>query len=176
MAWAYFFCLIAGGVLITLSIASDADANLNIEADGISEGGNPAVLFSTSFWSFGLAAFGLCGLLLQLFQGSNSSVVTLPYALLLGLLMGWGAASTLRVLVRRDPNTVVRSDDLIGSEAIVTLPLSFDERGFVELSVRGSLLRRAARSASRPLERGERVVILRSDGLTLIVDPLEMAD
>ena len=41
---------------------------------------------------------------------------------------------------------------------------------------RGSLLRRAARSASRPLARGERVVILRLEGNTLIVDPLEMAD
>ena len=97
-------------------------------------------------------------------------------ALLLGLLMGWTAAITLRVLARRDANTVVRSDDLIGSEATVTLPLSVDERGFVELSVRGSLLRRAARSGSRPLQRGERVVILRSDGPTLIVDPLDMAD
>ena len=64
MTWTYLFCLIAGGVLITLSIASDADANLNVDGlngdgGGITEGGNPAVLFSTSFWSFGLAAFGL---------------------------------------------------------------------------------------------------------------------
>ena len=88
MTWTYLFCLIAGGVLITLSIAGDADADLE-GAAGIAEGGNPAVLFSTSFWSFGLAAFGLCGLLLQLFQGSVSSPFTLPVALLLGLLMGW---------------------------------------------------------------------------------------
>lgn len=181
MTWTYLFCLIAGGVLITLSIAGEADANLNVDVlngdgGGITEGGNPAVLFSTSFWSFGLACFGLCGLLLQLFQGSVSSPFTLPLALLLGVVMGWAAALTLRVLARRDANTVVRSDDLIGSEATVTLPLSVDERGFVELSVRGSLLRRAARSASRPLQRGERVVILRFDGPTLIVDPLDMAD
>ena len=95
---------------------------------------------------------------------------------MLGLLMGCGASQTLRVLARRDANTMVRADDLIGSEATVTLPLSIDERGFVELSVRGSLLRRAARSASRPLQRGERVVILRSDGPTPVVDPLEIAE
>ena len=176
MTWTYLFCLIAGGVLITLSIAGDADANLNVDGGGISEGGNPAVLFSTSFWSFGLAAFGLCGLLLQFFQGSISSPFTLPLASILGVLMGWGASLTLRVVARRDANTMVRSDDLIGCEATVTLPLSVDERGFVELSVRGSLLRRAARSASRPLQRDERVVILRSDGPTLVVDPLEMAE
>ena len=180
MTWTYLFCLIVGGVLITLSLAGDAEANLDVgfdaNAGGIAEGGNPAVLFSTSFWSFGLACFGLCGLLLQLFQGEAPSPFTLPLALVLGVVMGWAAALTLRVMARRDANTFVRSDDLICSEATVTLPLSSEERGFVELSVRGSLLRRAARSASRPLQRGERVVVLRSDGPTLIVDPLEMAD
>jgi membrane protein implicated in regulation of membrane protease activity len=175
MTWTYLFCLIAGGVLITLSIAGEADGDLGAAPD-IAEGGHAAVLFSTSFWSFGLAGFGLCGLLLQLFQGSTSSVFTLPLALLLGAGLGWAAAAALRFLARRDANTVVQADDLIGVEAVVTLPLTQTERGFVELSVRGSLLRRAARSASRPLARGDRAVILRCDGNTLIVDSLEMAD
>lgn len=174
MTWTYFFCLVAGGVLITLSIAGEADDDLS-GGDGIAEGGHAAVLFSTSFWSFGLAGFGLCGLLLQLFQGASSSPFTLPLALLLGAALGWGAAWALRALARRDANTVVLADDLIGLEATVTLPLSAEQRGFVEVSVRGSLLRRAARSASRPLERGERVVILRCEGTTLMVDAMEMA-
>lgn len=177
MTWTYLFCLIAGGVLITLSIAGEADADFSGDAaGGIAEGGHAAVLFSTSFWSFALAGFGLCGLLLQLFQGSTSSLLTLPLALLLGVGLGWAAAAALRFLARRDANTVVQADDLIGVEAVVTLPLTETQRGFVELSVRGSLLRRAARSASRPLDRGDRAVILRCDGNTLIVDPLEMAD
>ena len=174
MTWTYLFCLIAGGVLITLSIAGEADGDLG--APDIAEGGNAVVLFSTSFWSFGLAGFGLCGLLLQLFQGSTSSLLTLPLALLLGAGLGWAAAAALRFLARRDANTVVQADDLIGVEAVVTLPLTNTQRGFVELSVRGSLLRRAARSASRPLARGDRAVILRSEDNTLIVDPLDMAD
>ena len=41
MTWTYLFCLIAGGVLNTLSIAGDADADLE-GAAGIAEGGNPA--------------------------------------------------------------------------------------------------------------------------------------
>ena len=175
MTWTYLFCLIAGGVLISLSIAGDADADLDAASD-IAAGGNAAVLFSASFWSFGLAGFGLCGLLLQLFQGATASLFTLPLALLLGAGLGWAAAASLRFLARRDANTLVQADDLIGVDAVVTLPLTATQRGFVELSVRGSLLRRAARSASRPLARGERAVILRSDGNTLIVDPLEMAD
>ncbi len=175
MTWTYLFCLIAGGVLITLSIAGEADGDCDA-ATGIAEGGNAAVLFSTSFWSFALAGFGLSGLLLQLFQGSTSSLFTLPLALLLGAGLGWAAAAALRFLARRDANTVVQANDFIGREAVVTLPITATQRGFVELSVRGSLLRRAARSASRPLARGERVVILRLEPHSLIVDPLGMAD
>lgn len=174
MTWTYLFCLIAGGVLISLSITGEADGDLS-GGDGIAEGGHAAVLFSTSFWSFGLAGFGLCGLLLQLFQSAASSPFTFPLALFLGVALGWGAAWALRALARRVANTVVLADDLIGLEATVTLAFSAEQRGFVEVSVRGSLVRRAARSASRLLERGERVVILRCEGPTLIVDAIEMA-
>ena len=108
MIWTYLFCLIAGGVLITLSIAGDADGAMGVDdAPGIAEGGTPTVLFSTSFWSFGLAGFGLCGLLLTLFQGTTAVRFTLPLALCLGLALGWAAASALRVVARRDANTVV---------------------------------------------------------------------
>ena len=176
MIWTYLFCLIAGGVLITLSIAGDADGAMGVDdAPGIAEGGTPTVLFSTSFWSFGLAGFGLCGLLLTQFQGTTAVRFPLPLALCLGLALGWAAASALRVVARRDANTVVRADDLIGLEARVTLPVSQKQRGFVEVSVRGSLLRRAARSPSKSFARGERVVILRAEGNTLIVDALEIA-
>lgn len=175
MTWTYLVCLIAGGILITLSIAGESDSVLDGEvATGIAEGGNPAVLFSTSFWSFSLAGFGLCGLLLQLFEGTASSSFNLPIALMLGVSLGWCASLALRFLARRDANTVVLAGDLIGLEAKVTLPLSESQRGFVETSVRGSLVRRAARSVCGHLDRGQNVVILRCEGTTLIVDALDM--
>ena len=175
MTWTYLFCLLAGGVLITLSIAGDSDVPDGDGVTGIAEGGHPAVLFSTSFWSFSMAGFGLCGLLLQLFSATSASAINLPIALLLGLGMGWCASLSLRYLARRDANTVVLAGDLIGLEARVTLPLSEDQRGFVETSVRGSLVRRAARSNAGRLDRGQRVVILRCEDTTLIVDALDMA-
>ena len=175
MTWTYLFCLIAGGVLISLSLAGEDGSLGGDGSSGIAEGGNAAVLFSTSFWSFALAGFGLCGLLLQLFQGLNRSPFTFPLAVLMGIGLGWTAAATLRFLARRDANTMVHVDDLLGREVLVTLPLSADERGFVEVSVRGSLLRRPARSASMPLARGKRAVILRIEGTTLVVEPLDMA-
>ena len=175
MTWTYLVCLLAGGVLITLSIAGDGDGIPDVDGtSGIAEGGHPAVLFSTSFWSFSLAGFGLCGLLLQLFEGTTDTRFNLPIALLLGIGLGWCASFALRFLARRDANTVVLASDLIGLEATVTLPLGEDQRGFVETFVRGSLVRRAARSASGHFDRGQKVVILRSEGNTLIVDSLDM--
>ena len=56
MLSAYLFCLLAGAVLISMSL------NEQGETDG--EGGQLSILFSTPFWSFGLAGFGLCGLLM----------------------------------------------------------------------------------------------------------------
>ena len=176
MTLTYLFCLIAGAVLITLSIAGESDGIVDGDAaSGIAEGGNPAVVFSTSFWSFSLAGFGLCGLLLQLFNGTTASRLNLPIALILGISLGWSASIALRFLAKREANTVVLAGDLIGLEAKVTLPLSERQRGFVETSVRGSLIRRAARSASGRFHRGEHVVILRCEGNTLIVDTLDMA-
>ena len=175
MTWTYLFCLLAGGVLIALSIAGDSDVPDGDGVTGIAEGGHPAVLFSTSFWSFSLAGFGLCGLLLQVFNGTTATRLNLPIALILGISLGWSASIALRFLAKRDANTVVLAGDLIGLEAKVTLPLSERQRGFVETSVRGSLIRRAARSASGRFHRGEHVVILRCEGNTLIVDTLDMA-
>ena len=176
MTLTYLFCLIAGAVLITLSIAGESDGIVDGDAaSGIAEGGNPAVVFSTSFWSFSLAGFGLCGLLLQLFNGTAASRLNLPIALILGISLGWSASIALRFLAKRDANTVVLAGDLIGLEAKVTLPLNERQRGFVETSVRGSLIRRAARSASGRFHRGDHVVILRCEGNTLIVDTLDMA-
>ena len=175
MTWTYLFCLIAGGVLITLSIAGESDGFVEGDAvTGIAEGGNPTVLFSTSFWSFALAGFGLCGLLLQLFESPTTTRFGLPIALMLGFSLGWFASLALRVVARRDANTLVLQDDLIGLQAMVTLPLTASQRGFVEISVRGSLIRRAALSASGRFDRGQRVVVLRCNGATLIVDSLDM--
>ena len=175
MTWTYVFCLVAGGILIALSIAGDADGELGGNGDAITEGGNPTVLFSTSFWSFALAGFGLSGFLLEVVQSSTPSLLTFPLALLIGVGLGWAAAFSLRILARRDANTLVRSDDLIGREATVTLPLTTEQRGFVELSVKGSLLRRVALGNSQPLGKGKNVVVLRTEGTTLIVEALDVA-
>ena len=69
----------------------------------------------------------------------------------------------------------LNTNDLIGCEAVVTLPLTSHQRGFIEVSVKGSLIRRVALSASQPFEAGARVVIVRDEGTTLVVEPLDLA-
>ena len=162
---AYLFCLLAGMVLISLSL-NDADS-------GDGEGGPLSLLFSTPFWSFGLTGFGLSGLLMQLLMRNSSGWFTQLIALTVGAGMGMVATRLLRVIGRREADSLVRSDDLIGLEGVVTLAMDGEQRGFVELSVRGTLLRRPALSCNGALAVNTKVVVVGSDDHTLRVETLQ---
>ena len=162
---AYLFCLLAGMVLISLS--------LNDDGSGDGEGGPLSLLFSTPFWSFGLTGFGLSGLLMQLLVGNSAGWFTQLIALSIGGGMGLAATRLLRVIGRREADSLVRSDDLIGLEGVVTLAMDAEQRGFVELSVRGTLLRRPALSCKGALAPNTKVVVVDSDDHTLRVETLQ---
>ena len=162
---AYLFCLLSGMVLISLSL-NDADS-------GDGEGGPLSLLFSTPFWSFGLTGFGLSGLLMQLLMRNSAGWFTQLIALTVGAGMGMVATRLLRVIGRREADSLVRSDDLIGLEGVVTLAMDAEKRGFVELSVRGTLLRRPALSCEGALAANTKVVVVASDDHTLRVETLQ---
>ena len=162
---AYLFCLLAGMVLISLS--------LNDDGSGDGEGGPLSLLFSTPFWSFGLTGFGLSGLLMQLLVRNSAGWFTQLIALTMGGGMGLMATRLLRVIGQREADSLVRSDDLIGLEGVVTLAMDAEQRGFVELSVRGTLLRRPALSCKGALAPNTKVVVVASDDHTLRVETLQ---
>ena len=162
---AYLFCLLAGMVLISLS--------LNDDGSGDGEGGPLSLLFSTPFWSFGLTGFGLSGLLMQLLVRNSAGWFSQLIALTMGGGMGLAATRLLRVIGRREADSLVRSDDLIGLEGVVTLAMDAEQRGFVELSVRGTLLRRPALSCKGALAPNTKVVVVASDNHTLRVETLQ---
>ena len=162
---AYLFCLLAGMVLISLSLTDD------VSGDG--EGGPLSLLFSTPFWSFGLTGFGLSGLLMQLLVRNSASWFSQLIALTMGGGMGLAATRLLRVIGQREADSLVRSDDLIGLEGVVTLAMDAEQRGFVELSVRGTLLRRPALSCKGALAPNTKVVVVASDDHTLRVETLQ---
>ena len=162
---AYLFCLLSGLVLINLS--------LNDDGGGDGEGGALSLLFSTPFWSFGLTGFGLSGLLMQLLVRNSGGWPTHLIALTMGGGMGMAAMRVLRVLGQREADSLVRSDDLVGLEGVVTLGMDGEQRGFVELSVRGTLLRRPALSCNGALAVNTKVVVVGSDDHTLRVETLQ---
>jgi membrane protein implicated in regulation of membrane protease activity len=162
---AYLFCLLAGMVLINLS--------LNDDGGGDGEGGALSLLFSTPFWSFGLTGFGLSGLLMQLLVRNSGGWPTHLIALTMGGGMGMAAMRVLRVLGQREADSLVRSDDLVGLEGVVTLAMDGEQRGFVELSVRGTLLRRPALSCNGALAVNSKVIVVGSDDHTLRVETLQ---
>jgi membrane-bound ClpP family serine protease len=166
MVISYLFCFLAGSLLIVLAIASEADGDLD-GGDGM--GGPLSILLSTPFWSFGMAGLGLCGLLISLIDPQLAPILSLLVAASTGLLLGFGASRTLRVLSGRDVNSLVSSEDLIGCEGRVTLPMDSHRRGFVEVSVRGTMIRRPAVSSSEPLALNDRVIVLSDEGHTLTV-------
>ena len=167
MVWTYSFCLVAGAVLIALSLDNDGGG---LDGDGM--GGNLSLLFSTPFWSFGLCGFGLCGLLMLILSPKDSGLPSLLVASAMGLAMGWGASHVLRLMSRREADTLIRNDDLVGQQGKITLTVGKEQRGFVELNVRGSLIRRPAFSNAGRLEEGTVVVVVASDQHTLRVDRL----
>ena len=162
---AYLFCLLAGMVLISLS--------LNDDVSGDGEGGPLSLLFSTPFWSFGLTGFGLSGLLMQLLMRNSAGWFSQLIALSIGGGMRLAATRLLRMIGRRQADSLVRSDDLIGLEGVVTLAMDAEQRGFVELSVRGTLLRRPALSCKGALAPNTKVVVVASDNHTLRVETLQ---
>ena len=165
MLTAYLFCLLSGMVLISLSLNDDGGV------DG--EGGPLSLLFSTPFWSFGLTGFGLSGLLMQLMVRNSAGWLNHLIALTMGVGMGLLATRVLRVIGQREADSLVRSDDLIGLEGVVTLAMDAEKRGFVELSVRGTLLRRPALSCEGALAANTKVVVVASDDHTLRVETLQ---
>ena len=164
MLLAYLFCLVSGGILITLSLTSDS----GFDSDGA--GGQLTLLFSTPFWSFSLCSFGLFGLLATLLTPSQSHIALV--AGFAGLVMGWGAAQLLRLIGKRNVDSLVRTEDLIGHIGRVTLAIGLEARGFVELNVKGSLIRRPARSCQGAIPQGAKVVVLTCEGHTLTVEQL----
>ena len=163
---AYLFCLLSGLVLINLSLNDDGGG-------GNGEGGALSLLFSTPFWSFGLTGFGLSGLLMQMVVRNSGGWPTHLIALTMGGGMGLAAMRVLRVLGQREADSLVRSDDLVGLEGVVTLAMDGEQRGLVELSVRGTLLRRPALSCNGALAANTKVVVVASDDHTLRVETLQ---
>ena len=128
-------------------------------------------LTSLRFWTFGLAAFGLCGLLLTL--GGIPSLVGLAVAAAVGLGIGWGAATVVRSLARDTRATELRTSTLQGREATVVLAVASDKVGKIRIVHAGQTIELPCTTQeARRIERGETVLVVEVRGGTATVTPV----
>ncbi|HEY9657462.1 MAG TPA: NfeD family protein [Allocoleopsis sp.] len=138
-----------------IELASDADSNFDSDVEVSDPGDRPPValfqrprpspwlflqgmLKSLKFWTFGLCFFGLTGLVLSHLL-LPAGVVAIA-AVIMGILCGAMVTGALQVLRRRQTDSLVRANDLVGLTGVVELPLSANSRGKVRLRVKGSVV------------------------------------
>lgn len=151
----YLFCLVFGGLFVLLAAFAgldgvdfdhdfDPDVELTEEPEPQTSRFTPAPrrlwlpFLSLRFWTFGSCFFGLVGLGLSQITPPLPGNIILLLALVIGLFCGTTAVWVLRLLKKRNTNSLIRTQDLVGVSGVVTLPFNAQNRGKVRLSIKGS--------------------------------------
>jgi hypothetical protein len=120
-----------------------------------------SILKSLKFWTFGLCFFGLTGLVLSNLGVNLPARLVAIAAILMGLICGSLVAGSLRLLRRRQVDSLVRSDDLVGMLGTVEIPFDHSSRGKIRVLVKGSLIDLIANTDDRKaLQTGDRVLVV----------------
>jgi membrane protein implicated in regulation of membrane protease activity len=152
MLTVYAICAVVGGLLILMSLlggdhgTDHAEVSLDhdVSADAGHEGdlsheGPWLPFLSLRFWSYGLAGFGVIGLILQLM--GRVPLAMIPWiAGAFGLSLGLAIAWTLRQLSKNALNSGAGIDDLLGMEAEVTVPIRGMESGRIRATIKGDII------------------------------------
>jgi hypothetical protein len=146
----YLTALIIGGVLLAVSLVvggehgehGDAGAGPHPDHDhGHGHDGHGAELLawfpiaSLRFWTFFLAGCGLVGTACTVLGVASS--LSLPVAIAVGYVAGWGFVSVSRRLQRSSADSSLSEKDYIGATARVVLSVSRDRTGKVRLHLKG---------------------------------------
>lgn len=194
----YLGALGLGGVLIVASIAmgggdhdadgGDADVGGDADADGDLDGDGgdgdahggaggkdvPAgwlPILSMRFWTFFSFCFGLSGTLLSALGAAP--VATGVVATLLGVGVGWSAASIFRRLQHDQVSGEIELGGLRGAEARVLLAISEEHDGKVRVQVGGQDVDLPARTLDRgSLARGSTALVVEVRGGVAVVTPI----
>ena len=116
------------------------------------------LMFSIRFWSFFIAFFGLTGVGLTLINGGG--LITLIFAIGMGLIAGYGVSYLFRYLSRANVSTDVTYGDMIGQTAKVLLPITPSEKGKVRIIVKGHTQDMAAYCDAGEFEIGDEVTVV----------------
>ena len=159
----YIFALVAGGPLLLWQIFGGGD----FEADG--DGRFTVVPVTTV--AFILTFFGAIGLLIQ-WLDSATTFVGFLIASVVGLLAGGLNSGILAYLGRTSMSSDISDREIEGSLARVSLPMSPDRRGRIQLKVAGARTMMTAEPydpQEGDMEQGETVIVVSiRDGVALV--------
>jgi membrane protein implicated in regulation of membrane protease activity len=177
--------LLAG--LSLLGIAKDADAGVEFDGDVSFDADSDVHIdheihhgpdlgwipfLSVRFWTYFCAAFGSTGLLLTWLTGTPDPLI-LTLALAAGLICGTAIAVVVRVLRKSEADSNVSLFEMLGQEAIVTIPIRPGLTGKVRAEYKGEILDLSAVAEEGvTIEYGDRTVIVAVEGHHARVVPL----
>jgi len=184
----YVISALVGGGLVALSMFGgdvdadvdvdvDVDADIDAHASGASTGDVNALavgrrwnpLLSFKFWSFSVAFFGIMGLTLSFVTGIAAPIAA-AIAALVGASSGAGASGLFHYLKHDEVDSSTSSEDFIGSEAVVLLPLARGAMGKVRITLGARQVDLLATSDDEAFARGDRVAVIEmSDGRARVV-------
>jgi len=157
----YWSALIVGGIAVGASLFGGDGAGLGAGLQVL------AVLRLRLFFFFAFF-FGLAGLLGSLLMGPGAALFTaLGSGAVCALLGDWLLGS----LSRSSADSSLASDDLIGLEAEVSVPIATGGTGKISATVQGRTIELLARQADAqgPLNPGDKVLVLEVDDGVAVV-------
>ena len=126
-------------------------------------------ILSVRFWTFGVATFGLSGLLLQGLKLTESAPQVFFLSLGIGAIVGSMAAAIMRWLqTSGEADSLIRAEDLQGLAGTVSIPFDPNSRGQVRIEVKGSQLYTAANTTeNRSFQKGDAIIVVGLENNTL---------
>lgn len=161
----YLSAVIVGGVAVLSSLfGGDADG------DGLGDGLRALAFLRLRALFFFAFFFGLAGLIGGILM---SSAATLATALGTGVVCAGLGDWSLNRLSGSTANSSLATDDLIGLEAEVTVPIASGGTGKISGTVQGRTIELLARGADAldPLNPGDRVLVIEMRDGVALVDP-----
>ncbi|MBL8065458.1 MAG: hypothetical protein JNM34_06315 [Chthonomonadaceae bacterium] len=148
----YLFGAILGGGLIVFSALAGMSSHAEVGGHGLdhstdngaghgSDHGTGAAwlpFLSLRFWIYAVGAFGLTGAGLTFFKASQEPA-TLVIATVAGLLMGFSAATIVRLLSRAESTSGLLENDFLGAIAKVSVQIG-TLPGKVRTSIKGEII------------------------------------
>jgi len=188
MLTVYIVAAIIGGGLILMSALFDSgdhgggdhdfnadhDASLHVDHDtpgGFGDIAQWIPFFSLRFWTYALAMFGAVGWASTAFTNTAQATV-LVGSIISGFVLGTIVATTMRIMTRASSDSSVRTEDLLGAQGKVTVPVHASTDGKIRLMLKGDSIDFLALSNDdRSLQPGEEVVVVAVENDRLRVIP-----